>query len=167
MDQTKRSQYVQAVQEAEGEWDADIQESEMAGMSEAERLADALVRQAPKPRKRKDGLPVAGEHKRSLPFRFAHGICALILPLPLGLGQGRPILSLCRLTHDHRLHFVTDQFNKCSLSPRCELFVLCNKLSTKLFILVQLGFSHVIHTSPKVIHTKSGQNRGSYPQIRG
>ena len=60
MDQTKRSQYVQAVQEAEGEWDADIQESEMAGMSEAERMAHV----ADKPKRRIDGRPVGSDHRR-------------------------------------------------------------------------------------------------------
>ena len=60
MEQTKRSQYVQAVQDAEAEWDADIQESELAGKSEAERLAFL----AGKPRKRIDGRPVGSDHRR-------------------------------------------------------------------------------------------------------
>ena len=60
MSEGKRSQYVQAVQEAGAEWDADIQESELAGKSEAERLAYL----AGKPRKRIDGRPVGSDHRR-------------------------------------------------------------------------------------------------------
>jgi len=60
MNQTKRSDYVEAVQEAEREWDADIQESEMAGMSEAERMAHV----ADKPKRRIDGRPVGSDHRR-------------------------------------------------------------------------------------------------------
>jgi hypothetical protein len=60
MNQTKRSDYVEAVQEAEAEWDADIQESEMAGMSEAERMAHV----ADKPKLRVDGRPVGSDHRR-------------------------------------------------------------------------------------------------------
>lgn len=60
MNQTKRSDYVEAVQDAEAEWDADIQESEMAGKSEAERLAHL----AEKPKLRVDGRPVGSDHRR-------------------------------------------------------------------------------------------------------
>ena len=60
MDQTKRSQYVEEVEQAGEEWDADIQESELAGKSEAERLAFL----AGKPRKRIDGRPVGSDHRR-------------------------------------------------------------------------------------------------------
>jgi len=60
MSQGKRSQYVQAVQEAEREWDADIQESEMDGLSEAERMAHV----ADKPKRRIDGRPVGSDHRR-------------------------------------------------------------------------------------------------------
>ena len=60
MNQTKRSDYVEAVQEAEEEWDADIQESELAGKSEAERLAYL----AGKPKRRIDGRPVGSDHRR-------------------------------------------------------------------------------------------------------
>ena len=60
MEKAKRSQYVQAVQDAEAEWDADIQESELAGMSEAEQLAHM----AEKPRVRVDGRPVGSDHRR-------------------------------------------------------------------------------------------------------
>jgi hypothetical protein len=60
MNQTKRSQYVEDVEQAGQEWDADIQESELAGKSEAERLAHL----AQKPRKRIDGRPVGSDHRR-------------------------------------------------------------------------------------------------------
>ena len=60
MSQGKRSQYVQAVQDAEAEWDADIQESEMDGLSEAERMAHV----ADKPKRRIDGRPVGSDHRR-------------------------------------------------------------------------------------------------------
>lgn len=60
MSQGKRSQYVQAVQEAESEWDAEMQESEMDGLSEAERLAHVAQR----PKLRVDGRPVGSDHRR-------------------------------------------------------------------------------------------------------
>jgi hypothetical protein len=60
MDQTKRSQYVEDVEQAGAEWDADIQDSEMAGMSEAERMAHV----ADKPKRRIDGRPVGSDHRR-------------------------------------------------------------------------------------------------------
>ena len=64
MGRTSKAEYREALAEAE----ASIGDSSAVGESEAEQLADALVKQAPKPRKRRDGLPVAGEHKRSLPL---------------------------------------------------------------------------------------------------
>lgn len=64
MGRTSKAEYQAALAEAEGQWE----DQSAVPMSEAEQLADALVKQAPKPRKRKDGLPVAGEHKRSLPL---------------------------------------------------------------------------------------------------
>ena len=64
MGRTSKAEYQAALDEAEGQWE----DQSAVPTSEAERMADALVRQAPKPRKRKDGLPVAGEHKRSLPL---------------------------------------------------------------------------------------------------
>ena len=75
MEKAKRSQYVQAVQDAEAEWDADIQESELAGMSEAEQLAHM----AEKPRKRIDGRPVGSDHRRGKGLtinqhRFTQGV---------------------------------------------------------------------------------------------
>lgn len=75
MEKAKRSQYVQAVQDAEAEWDADIQESELAGMSEAEQLAHM----AEKPRVRVDGRPVGSDHRRGKGLtisqhRFVQGV---------------------------------------------------------------------------------------------
>ena len=75
MNQTKRSDYVEAVQEAEEEWDADIQESELAGKSEAERLAYL----AGKPKRRVDGRPVGSDHRRGKGLtisqhRFVQGV---------------------------------------------------------------------------------------------
>ena len=60
MEQTKRSQYVEEVEQAGEEWDAEMQESEMSGMSEAERLAHL----AQKPKRRIDGRPVGSDHRR-------------------------------------------------------------------------------------------------------
>ena len=75
MEKAKRSQYVQAVQDAEAEWDADIQESELAGMSEAEQLAHM----AEKPKLRVDGRPVGSDHRRGKGLtinqhRFVQGV---------------------------------------------------------------------------------------------
>jgi len=75
MNQTKRSDYVEAVQEAEAEWDADIQESEMQGKSEAERMAYL----AGKPKRRIDGRPVGSDHRRGKGLtisqhRFVQGV---------------------------------------------------------------------------------------------
>ena len=75
MEQTKRSQYVEEVEQAGAEWDADIQESEMSGMSEAERLAHL----AQKPRTRIDGRPVGSDHRRGRGLtisqhRFVQGV---------------------------------------------------------------------------------------------
>jgi len=64
MGRTSKAEYQAALNEAEGQWEDQSAEP----MSEAEQLADALVKQAPKPKKRRDGLPVASEHKRSLPL---------------------------------------------------------------------------------------------------
>ncbi len=64
MGRTSKAEYQAALAEAEGQWEDQSAEP----MSEAKQLADALVRQAPKPRKRRDGLPVASEHKRGLPL---------------------------------------------------------------------------------------------------
>jgi len=64
MGRTSKAEYLDAVAEAEGQWDDRSADQE----SEAGRTASALVRNAPRPRKRIDGLPVASEHKRGLPL---------------------------------------------------------------------------------------------------
>jgi hypothetical protein len=75
MEQTKRSQYVEEVEQAGAEWDAEMQESEMSGKSEAERLAHL----AQKPRTRIDGRPVGSDHRRGrgltiAQHRFVQGV---------------------------------------------------------------------------------------------
>ena len=64
MGRTSKGEYQAALDEAEGQWE----DSSADPTSEAGRLADALVKNAPRPRKRRDGLPVASEHKRGLPL---------------------------------------------------------------------------------------------------
>ena len=64
MGRTSKGEYQAALDEAEGQWE----DSSADPNSEAGRLADALVKNAQKPRKRRDGLPVASEHKRGLPL---------------------------------------------------------------------------------------------------
>ena len=64
MGRTSKAEYQAALDEAEGQWE----DSSADPTSEAGRLADALVKNAQKPRKRRDGLPVASEHKRGLPL---------------------------------------------------------------------------------------------------
>ena len=64
MGRTSKAEYQAALNEAEGQWDDQSADPK----SEAKQLADALAKNAPKPRKRKDGLPVASEHKRGLPL---------------------------------------------------------------------------------------------------
>ena len=61
MGKASKGEYQAAIAEAGDQWDG----LNADNMSEAERTADALVKNAPKPRKRVDGLPVASEHKRS------------------------------------------------------------------------------------------------------
>ena len=61
MGKTSKVEYQAALAEAGDQLDG----LNADNMSEAEQLADALVKNSPKPRKRKDGLPVASEHKRS------------------------------------------------------------------------------------------------------
>ena len=75
MNKTSKAEYQQALMEAEGQWEDRGVEPE----SEAGRLAEAMVRNAPKPKTRVDGLPVAGIHKRSAPLtvnqqRFCEGL---------------------------------------------------------------------------------------------
>ena len=61
---TTQAEYREALAEAEGQWEDQSADPK----SEAKQLADALAKNAPKPRKRRDGLPVASEHKRGLPL---------------------------------------------------------------------------------------------------
>lgn len=75
MNKTSKVEYQQALMEAEGQWE----DRGVEPKSEAERLAEAMVRNAPKPKTRVDGLPVAGTHKRSAPLtlnqqRFCEGL---------------------------------------------------------------------------------------------
>jgi len=64
MGRTSKAEYQAALNEAEGQWDDQSAEP----MSEAKQLADALAKNAQKPKRRRDGLPVASEHKRGLPL---------------------------------------------------------------------------------------------------
>jgi len=61
MSKTSKAEYQAAIAKAGDQWDG----LNADNMSEAEQTADALVKKAQKPRKRRDGLPVASEHKRS------------------------------------------------------------------------------------------------------
>ena len=75
MNKTSKAEYQSALMEAEGQWEDRGAEPN----SEAGRLADAMVKNAPKPKTRVDGLPVAGTHKRSAPLtlnqqRFCEGL---------------------------------------------------------------------------------------------
>jgi len=75
MGNTTQAEYREALAEAEGQWE----DQSAVPMSEAEQLAGALAKNAPKPRKRRDGLPVASEHKRGNPLtvgqlRFIQGV---------------------------------------------------------------------------------------------
>ena len=64
MNKTTSGEYQAALAEAEGQWE----DPSADHASEAEQFAHALAKNAQKPRRRVDGLPVAGEHKRSLPL---------------------------------------------------------------------------------------------------
>ena len=75
MGKTTKAEYQQALMDAEGQWE----DRSADPNSEAGRLADAMVKNAPKPKTRVDGLPVAGTHKRSQPLtlnqqRFCEGL---------------------------------------------------------------------------------------------
>ena len=75
MGKTTKAEYQQALMDAEGQWE----DRSADPNSEAGRLADAMVKNAPKPKTRVDGLPVAGTHKRSAPLtlnqqRFCEGL---------------------------------------------------------------------------------------------
>ena len=64
MGRTSKGEYLGAVAEAEGQWE----DSSADPTSEAERTAVAMAQNAQKPKRRRDGLPVASEHKRGLPL---------------------------------------------------------------------------------------------------
>lgn len=75
MNKTSKAEYQQALIEAEVQWE----DRGADPNSEAERTAEAMVKNAIKPRVRVDGLPVAGTHKRSAPLtlnqqRFCAGL---------------------------------------------------------------------------------------------
>ena len=64
MGRTSKGEYLEAVAEAEVQWD----DLNADPTSEAGRTAVALAQNAQKPKRRRDGLPVASEHKRGLPL---------------------------------------------------------------------------------------------------
>jgi len=64
MNKTSKAEYQAALNEAEGQWGDKSADSQ----SEAKQFADALAKNAQKPKRRRDGLPVASEHKRGLPL---------------------------------------------------------------------------------------------------
>jgi hypothetical protein len=64
MGRTSKGEYLEAVAEAERQWEDQSADPQ----SEAKQLADALAKNAQKPKRRRDGLPVASEHKRGLPL---------------------------------------------------------------------------------------------------
>jgi hypothetical protein len=64
MGRTSKGEYLEAVAEAERQWEDQSADDQ----SEAKQLADALAKNAQKPKRRRDGLPVASEHKRGLPL---------------------------------------------------------------------------------------------------
>ena len=64
MGRTSKGEYLEAVAEAERQWE----DQSADPMSEAKQFADALAKNAQKPKRRRDGLPVANEHKRGLPL---------------------------------------------------------------------------------------------------
>jgi hypothetical protein len=64
MGRTSKGEYLGAVAEAERQWEDQSADPK----SEAKQFADALAQKAQKPKRRRDGLPVASEHKRGLPL---------------------------------------------------------------------------------------------------
>ena len=64
MGRTSKGEYLEAVAEAERQWEDQSADDQ----SEAKQFADALAKNAQKPKRRRDGLPVASEHKRGLPL---------------------------------------------------------------------------------------------------
>lgn len=75
MGKTTKAEYQAALDEAGDHWE----KQGAVEQSEAEQFAHALAKNAPKPRRRVDGLPVASEHKRGQPLtvgqqRFIQGV---------------------------------------------------------------------------------------------
>jgi hypothetical protein len=75
MGKTTKAEYQAALDEAGDHWE----KQSAVEQSEAEQFAHALARNAPKPRRRVDGLPVASEHRRGQPLtvgqqRFIQGV---------------------------------------------------------------------------------------------
>jgi hypothetical protein len=75
MGKTTKAEYQAALDEAGDHWE----KQSAVEPSEAEQFAHALAKNAPKPRRRVDGLPVASEHKRGQPLtvgqqRFIQGV---------------------------------------------------------------------------------------------
>ena len=75
MGKTTKAEYQAALAEAGEHWE----KQGAVEQSEAEQFAHALAKNAPKPRRRVDGLPVASEHKRGQPLtvgqqRFIQGV---------------------------------------------------------------------------------------------
>lgn len=75
MGKTTKAEYQAALDEAGEHWE----KQSAVEQSEAEQFAHALARNAKKPRKRIDGLPVASEHRRGQPLtvgqqRFIQGV---------------------------------------------------------------------------------------------
>jgi hypothetical protein len=64
MGRTSKGEYLEAVAEAERQWE----DQSADPTSEAGRTAVAMAQKAQKPKRRRDGLPVASEHKRGLPL---------------------------------------------------------------------------------------------------
>jgi len=75
MGKTTKAEYQAALAEAGEHWEKQSADEQ----SEAEQFAHALAKNAKKPRRRVDGLPVASEHKRGQPLtvgqqRFIQGV---------------------------------------------------------------------------------------------
>lgn len=100
MGKTTKAEYQAALDEAGDHWE----KQSAVEQSEAEQFAHALARNAPKPRRRVDGLPVASEHRRGQ---------------PLTIGQQRFIAGVIRgqsLRSSYREAFQNDTGSDASIS---------------------------------------------------
>ncbi len=100
MGKTTKAEYQAALAEAGDHWE----KQSAVEQSEAEQFAHALARNAPKPRRRVDGLPVASEHRRGQ---------------PLTIGQQRFIAGVIRgqsLRSSYREAFQNDTGSDASIS---------------------------------------------------